>query len=421
MQVTVGDLAALVLAVGAALTALKHKRRLPPRGLWVFGPLLVTLTISTLCARDIGASLPGFVRVVEIFLLIPAAIMLTVRRRRDAAVVLGAVVLAGLLQASVGIWQVLTGTGASFAGRNTRAVGTFGAVDIMAMANVVGYALIIVIALALVCSGRRRVLLLSVAAVLVVALMLALSRGSWLAVAAGIAMMLVLRSPALALRVAVGTAAVAIVTLCGLGGHSSALAERAESIVASISTPDRSVGDRFGLWSTAVTVWGDHPLVGVGPKGFPAHRDGYAPLDLSSASETQDPGNGYIRQPLLSPHSQYLLVLSEQGVLGLAGFLVLLGALAWRVIAVRRRTDPAWLISAGFMTTFLMSFLYGDLGGPSCVLAAIMLGLTGAAVLTSPADTGRPSGTHPPRFKRKGNPPRCAVAVGSSDQERRQW
>lgn len=407
VQVTAGDLAAVVLAVGAAATAFKDKRRLPPRGLWVFGPLLVTLTISTLCARDIGASLAGFVRVVELFLLIPAAVMLTVRRRHDAAVVLGAVVLAGLVQASVGIWQALSGTGASFAGRNIRAVGTFGAVDIMAMAHVVGYALIIVVAVTLVCSGRRRVLALSIAAVLGLALMLALSRGSWLAVAAGIAVMLVLRSRSLALRVAVGTAAVAIVAACVLGGHSSAFAERAESIAASITTPDRSVGDRFSLWSTAVTIWRDRPLVGVGVKGFPAHRDGYAPLDLSSASDTQDPGNGYLRQPLLSPHNQYLLVLSEQGMLGLAGFVVLLGALAWRLIAVRRRTDLAWLVSAGFMTTFLMSFLYGDMGGPSCVLTAVMLGLTGAVALTGPvALTGHAAA------------PRRAAAEGSPDQER---
>ncbi|MFG2005053.1 O-antigen ligase family protein [Spirillospora sp. NPDC048911] len=324
----------------------------------------------------------------EIFLLVPVAVMLTVRRGYDTAVVLGAVVLAGLVQAGVGIWQVFTGTGASFAGHNNRAVGTFGAVDVMAMSMVVGYAVIVVVAAALAWSGRRRLLLMPPAAVLCLALTLALSRGSWLAIGAGVAVMLVLRSRALALRVAFGAAAVAIVAVCGLGWQSSALAVRAQSIAASFDAPDRSVGDRFSLWATAVTIWGDHPMVGVGVKGFPSHRDGYAPLELSSASETQDPGNGYIRQPLLSPHNQYLLVLSEQGLLGLSGFVVLLGALAQRIIAVRRRTDPAWLACAGFMTASLLAFLYGDLGGPSCILVAIMVGVTGATVFGGAAENG---------------------------------
>ncbi|GAA2629389.1 O-antigen ligase family protein [Actinomadura fulvescens] len=390
VQVTAGDLAAVVLVCGAAVTALRDGRRLPSRGLWVFGPLLVTLTISTLCAHDPAASLAGFVRVVEIFLLVPAAVMLTVRRRHDIAVVAGAVVVVGLVQASIGIWQVLTGNGASFTGRLTRAVGTFGAVDIMAMATVVGYAMVIVVAAALAWPGRRRLVLLPLAAVLGLALVLSLSRGVWLAIIAGLAVMLVARSRALAWRMAVGTSAAAIVVVCGLGVQSSAFAERAESIAASISTPDRSVGDRFSLWTTAVTIWQDHPLVGVGVKGFPAYRDGYAPLQLSSASETQDPVNGYLRQPLLSPHNQYLLVLSEQGVLGLAGFVVLLGALAWRVVAVRRRRDAAWLAGAGFMTVCLMTFVYGDLGGASCVLTGVLVGLTGVVVLTTRPDRESP-------------------------------
>ncbi|MEU5881195.1 O-antigen ligase family protein [Spirillospora sp. NPDC047279] len=386
VQVTAGDIAAAVLVACAALAALSRGLRLPPNVLWVFGPMVLALAVSTLCARDVVMSLTGFVRVLEIFLLVPAAVMLTLRRRRDSMIILGAVALAGLLQAGIGIWQVVTHTGASFAGRNTRAVGTFGAVDVMAMATVVGYSLIIVLAVILTCSDRRvRLAMVPAAAVLGVALGLALSRGSWLAVTAGVAVMLALWSRKLALRAAVGAVAVAIVVVGGFGWQSSVLGERAQSITASFTQPDQSVGDRFSLWTTAFGIWQDNPVTGVGAKGFPAHRDGYAPMGLSSGSETEDPQNGYLRQPLLSPHNQYLLILAEQGLAGVIGFVILLGGLVVG-LARRRRADLAWLVAAGFMTTSLTAFAYGDLGGPTCVLTAVMIGMVAAAALSGPAE-----------------------------------
>ncbi|WP_433331204.1 O-antigen ligase family protein [Spirillospora sp. CA-294931] len=389
VQVTIGDMAAAVLVVVMTLLALRDGLRLPPRALLAFGPVVLALAVSTLNAHDIAASLPGFVRVAEIFVLVPLAVMLAVRTRADAAIVAGAAVAGGLFQAGVGIWQAVTRTGASISGHSVRAVGTFGAIDVMALATVVGYALVIVIAAMTGARGRSRALLAAATAVLALALVLALSRGAWIAVGAGVATVVVLFRRATAVRVAVCALAAAIVLGAGIGSRNELLGQRIASVGASITQPDQSVSDRFSLWSTAVHIWRDHPATGVGVKGFPAFRDANAPLALSSGSETQDPVNGYKRQPLLSPHNQYLLVLSEQGALGLFALLLLPGVLL-HGLAVRRRTrDPLWLLSVGFLMTLLVGFLYGDLGGPTSVLTAVVLGLAAACALN-------PSAVRPP-------------------------
>jgi O-antigen ligase len=141
--------------------------------------------------------------------------------------------------------------------------------------------------------------------------------------------------------------------------------------------PDQSVVDRYSLWTAASGMLRDHPLTGVGVKNFSAYRDTYAPIDLSAAGEVADP-NGYRRQPLLSPHNQYMLFLSEQGLAGLAGLLVLFGTLLYGVCARWSPRDPLWLASAGFLAGLLINFLYADMSGPSSVLVAIMIGLVAA-------------------------------------------
>jgi O-antigen ligase len=136
-------------------------------------------------------------------------------------------------------------------------------------------------------------------------------------------------------------------------------------------------------------MWRDQPLTGVGLKMFPSYRDSYAPLHLSSASDVEDPALGFHRQPLLSPHNLYLLVLSEQGlvgVIGLGGFLIGLGALTWR--RTRREAGPLGppdgrlpdgrLISAvavGGLSWLLINLLFTDIGGQPTILMSVPIGL----------------------------------------------
>ncbi|GAA4140560.1 O-antigen ligase family protein [Actinomadura keratinilytica] len=403
VQVTPADVASAALVAVAVLAVVLGRRRLPPRALVAFGPLIAALGVTTVLSTDVEVSLVGAARFLQVFALVPLAVMLAVRERRHLVLVCGAVLAAGLFEAVYGIVQVATGNGASFGGRGVRAVGTFGAMDIMALATIVGYGLVIALAFLLTspsarrsdASSRRRAgaltaFLWCAFGVLAVAQALALSRGHWIAVGAALTVMVLLYSRMLALRVAVCAGAVAVVMVGGLGIASGTLVERARSITETTSTPDQSVIDRYSLWSTAAGIWQDHPASGVGVKNFAAYRDTYAPLQLSAASDTADSVNGFVRQPLLSPHNEYLLILSEQGLLGFAGFAVLVATLLWGLLRPpggslkRARRDPLWLVAAGFMTALLVDFLYGDLGGPTSVLTSVMIGLTAVIALGPP-------------------------------------
>ncbi|MGH3239088.1 MAG: O-antigen ligase family protein [Spirillospora sp.] len=380
MQVTVGDAAGFVVVLVAAALVVAGRARMPRAALVAFGPVVVGLGISTVCSVDVASSVTGFVRNVQIFVLVPLAVVLLVRDRCDFAIVCSAVLAFGFWEAGYGIWQSVSGNGASMGGAYIRAVGTFGATNVMAMSVVVGVAFLVLMSFALFAFRRGVVAVVAVLGglgVLGLALALSLSRGTWIALGAAGVLVLVLFDRWTAVKVLVCCAALGVVAVVGVGagGGGQAVVERSRSMVGSVSSPDRSVDDRYNLWAAAVRIWEDHPGVGVGVKNFPAFRDAYSGIELSSGSETDDPVHGYVRQPLMSPHNQYLLFLAEQGVVGLAGLLGLLGVIVaglWRRRAVR---DPFWLASVGLVTFLLVNFLYADLGGPTCALTAIVLGV----------------------------------------------
>ncbi|WP_242908128.1 O-antigen ligase family protein [Actinomadura terrae] len=385
VQVTIGDVASAGLVLLAVFLAVTRRVEVPRAAPLAFGPLVVGLGVSTVCSSDIGTSLPGYARGLQIFVLVPLAVVLLVRDRRDLGIVCASVLLLGLGEAAYGIWQSTSGNGATIDGRAIRAVGTFGAVDVMALSVVAGFAVLILTAFALHAPRHGPVAVVAALGglgVLAVALAGALSRGTWLALGAAAVLMLVVYDRWVAVRTLACCAALLLVVVAGLGGGAQAVVARSRSIASAVtSSPDQSVSDRYLLWGAAERIWEDHPLTGVGVKNFPAYRDTYATIELSSGSETQDPVNGYVRQPLLSPHNEYLLILSEQGVAGFAGFAALVAVILGGLWTRRRVRDPFWLIGAGTMAFLLTNFLYADLGGPTCVLTAILLGAVTARAL----------------------------------------
>jgi O-antigen ligase len=159
------------------------------------------------------------------------------------------------------------------------------------------------------------------------------------------------------------------------------------------------VTDRYTMWAAAAGMWRERPLTGVGLKGFPEHRDSHSSLALSSGSETDGAGTGYRRQPLLSPHNMYLLVLAEQGLLGLltlAGSWLALLVLGLRRLRAERRAEggpgpDCALVALGLLVWQLTDFAYADIGGPSTVLTAVCFGLAAWWAL------GAPDGREVPR------------------------
>jgi O-antigen ligase len=398
-RVTPADLGAGALVALVGFRLLTGERPAARRGWLPFAAVVVSLAVASVTATDVTVSVIGFVRYTELFVLIPVAVAMSLRDRVDVRLVAGALIAVTVIEGAVGVYQYLTGTGASYAGEYVRAVGTFGAEQVMALASLVGYGMIITLALGLALRGRARLLLLGTAAFLLLPLGLTLSRGAWIATACAVLVLLVIANWRLA-TVSVGLVAVTVaVLMLGAGPSdpaSGTFDQRINSIASSGSEPDQSVKDRYALWGAAVDMWADHPVNGVGLKEFAQYRDSYAAVSLSAGSDVGDPSTGVGRAPLLSAHNQYLMILSEQGTLGILAFGSLLAMLA--VGAVRRRatslprTEERFfdLAAPAVMVWTMVDFSYGDLGaGPGSVLLAVVLGLVvrRSAITPEPAPT----------------------------------
>ncbi|MFJ6576291.1 O-antigen ligase family protein [Streptomyces sp. NPDC091368] len=374
---TVADAASgLLVLVCLVRVARGGTRPLTRAAAVVLGLPVLGVCLSAITSHDPAASLPGVARYMQIFVLVPGAVLLMIRDRRDFAVVAWGLVAFALLQGAVGVAQYLTGTGASYQGEDIRAVGTFGATDVMGMATVVAYGLVVATGLALGSGpGRVRTAATACAGLLLVPLVLSFSRGAWIATVLALALQLLLAGVRRAARVALVAGALGVVLVGGLGIGSEMVKERVTSITRVTAAPDQSVTDRYTMWAAAGRMWRAEPVTGVGLKGFPRYRDSNASLALSSGSDTAGAGAGFARQPLLSPHNMYLLVLSEQG---LVGFLALVGSwVALLVGALRRQRRGAdcALVATGLLVWQLIDFFYADIGGPSTVLMSVVFGL----------------------------------------------
>ncbi|MCG6496766.1 O-antigen ligase [Kitasatospora sp. A2-31] len=395
VHVTAADLASLALV---ALTAVHLLRgRTPAIGRTAalqFGAVVVAAAVATIGSIDPATSLTGFVRLTQVFVLVPAAVLCSLRDRTDQRLVLGSFVVAALVEGAVGAQQYLTRTGASYAGQPIRAVGTFGALDVMAMSTVVAYGLLAALALAL---GERgpggnaglRRAMYAAAAFLALPLAVSFSRGSWIATGAAAAVLLLRADARLAVRSAVLALAATVVLVGGLGLGASGVTARLSSIGSVSAAPDQSVSDRYDLWATAGRIWQDHPVAGAGPKAFQQLRDSHAPLRLSSGSDAADATIGFRREPLLSPHNMYFLVLSEQGLIGITAYGVLFLGLLLRCL---RRASGTGLAALALLVWVLVDFLYADIGGTTTVLTSVVLGLAARTAHGRRAG-GRPEGS----------------------------
>jgi O-antigen ligase len=133
------------------------------------------------------------------------------------------------------------------------------------------------------------------------------------------------------------------------------------------------------MWQAALNMWADHPLTGVGLKNFSSSRS-YTPLSFSGGSDIEDPSGGYRRVELLTPHNLYLLILAEQGLVGIFTYGVLFLSLAMAGFKRLSKTkEPSvqrafGLDAMGFLASQIVAWLYGDMGGPGMPLVGILLG-----------------------------------------------
>jgi O-antigen ligase len=237
----------------------------------------------------------------------------------------------------------------------------------------------------------RRRLAGGVAALLVAAMLMSLSRGAWLGAAGALAVVALhwsRRSRALLVP-----AALAVLTLIVLALLELLPRDVIERFATTLQyfgvfdartvavTPENfSVVERMAHWQAGWYMFLDHPLLGVGPGNYPARYDEY-----------HLPG---WLDPLGHAHNYYLNVAAELGVIGLATFLALLvAAFAAASRALRRAPEPGFeravaLGVLGGLLVFVLHNLFDSLFVHGVgIQVGIYLGLLGDA---RAATTGRP-------------------------------
>ncbi|MEV8309499.1 O-antigen ligase family protein [Streptomyces flavidovirens] len=384
-NITPADLASCALVILAVAAALHLRRRpLTPAAALVLGLPAVGIAVATATAADPAGALTGYVRYLQVFVLVPAAVILLLRTPHHFRLVTSALIVLALVQGATGVYQYATGTGASYRGEDIRAVGTFGPTDVMGMATVVSYGLLAALALALRPPHNAppwlRPCAITTAAALTLPLAVSFSRGTWIATVVAALAMIFLTGLRQAAKALAAVTAASVILVGGFGIGSEMISQRLTSITEVTEAPDRSVTDRYTMWAAAASMWQDRPATGVGLKGFPAHRDAHASIGLSSGSDTAGAGQSFHKQPLLSPHNMYLLILSEQGLIGLTAFVgtwaaVLTAGLRRLTHKAPRRAADCGLAAMGLAIWQTVDFLYADIGGPTTVLTGIVLGL----------------------------------------------
>ena len=360
LQLLVPGIAIGVLAYGTI--ALRSGQRLASAR-WLTAFVLIFVSVGI--ASSLQAITPS-TTVTKVFaLLASAALFLAVFqicREREQLVIVAAGAVAGLLLASCqGLLQQVTGNfhtfGAGAGGTSVgRSQGSFG------HPNAYGGYLAVLIPLAVAFAASRGFstrlrwfggVTLTLA---VPALVLSYSRGAAGALVGGAIIWLALIRPRLAVVAAV------VIAVGGVMFAPSAFKERFSS---SETTAD--VGLRSDIWASAVDIYSQHPLLGVGLNNFPVAYSSL-PSTLSTGAQRRLLHRSQI---LVPPHAQnlYLNVLAEEGILGLLSLIALaIAALAtiYRGCHVR---DPAGRAicaasGVGIMTLALHSLLDVTLPGP---------------------------------------------------------
>ncbi len=403
--------ALLVVAAGVAgLQVLRGRRLEVVRSVPAAALLLVvSLTaVVALGAAHFPDSLVGALRFAELFLLTPFAVLVGLRTRRDVTLLLGSVVALAVVQGAYGVVQNLTHTGASIEGQYVRAVGSFGAYNIMALAQLCALALVVCLAWAVVRRGRERVAALVLAAFLAAPLAMALSRGVWVATAMACVVVLSRGRPLRLVAALGGLAAGAAVAVPLLVVTGTAIGRRLSTLVSSLSNPDQSLTDRSELWSAALGMAYDHPWLGVGPRAFAIYRDGYSGVAVQASSDIAI-GADFQQVALESPHNFYLLVASEQGLLVAFAYVAVLVTLLARGArrTARRRSDLSTAVAltgVAALSLQLVIMLTGDLGGPTSIIMALSVGLAAWAaadvdLAPPPTPATGPSGPGTPQLE----------------------
>jgi O-antigen ligase len=125
--------------------------------------------------------------------------------------------------------------------------------------------------------------------------------------------------------------------------------ERFETLTQSGS----EVATRVDFWTTAVSIWEDHPIFGAGLGQFP-----------TAYAASRVPGRGFLPDSFSEPpphaHNIFLQFLSTEGLIGFAAFIGILAVAVAAALALRRRRDRVGMVLGSAFLASLAALLIQD-------------------------------------------------------------
>jgi hypothetical protein len=277
-------------------------------------------------------------------------------RPGGTTVVLTGLVAAAAIQASIELWQLRTGQALNFYGTaGTPVLGrdyffqfenvfrpSGSLYDPISLGNVLAIALPAAAGLALrTRSFGARVAYAAAGMWIMLALVLTLSRMSWIAGVAGVVVVVLLQQRGRITAAMAIAGAVALVLAIGFAVDGSSLGQRLDSVVAPTSRTTINHAEdrqRTQLWEATGSIIAAHPIAGVGFGDLQHNLVGKYPSSV----------------PGIHAHSTYLQVLGEGGLLaGLAFATALLAAILTVARAVRRRVPHAVALAGTLVATLI--------------------------------------------------------------------
>jgi O-antigen ligase len=376
----------LVAWIGRRIAARRFEVRGGPT-LAMLALLFVVSLFSTLTAEDFPDALKELIKLAEM-LVVGLYAASELERPEDTRLAIVALLLAGASEAVVGLVQFATGRGPeTFAiGPFMRAHGNFEQPN--ALAGYLGLLLPLGVAFSFRRSPERPIVVLATA-IIAMAILATLSRGSWVGITLGLAMMALFWGD-VSRRLLVGAAALGIVVLLlsVAGIVPRTMTERIavlfeNFVIFDVTQVERTptnwpLVERMAHWQAGWEMATDHPLMGVGPGNYEAVYPRYYKQDWVEA--------------LGHAHNYYLNSFAELGIIGLVVFLGFCASVFLRIGQGLRETlsassvRRALLLGAlGAMVTFSVHNMFDNMFVHGIgVQFALILGLVEAGFVASP-------------------------------------
>jgi putative inorganic carbon (HCO3(-)) transporter len=364
LPIIIGGSVPLILAAPLAYELLIRRQKLvvTPAMPWIVLYLIVQI-VSTITSRDTASSaseLGSFaVEGLGLYFLVTN----TVRSPQILRAIVWVLLIVGILLGGLSLFQQVTDTYSNsyfgFAQTESSATGVTD-VGLDRLACPIGeknrYAqiMLMLMALGIMQVGAEKSRWLKLAALLsaalaAIAIALTFSRGAALAAGIILLVMVALRYIRISHVVAAaGLIAVVLIAVPTYGARVTTITGLfslfAEDSAAGAA--DNSLLSRATENLTALSVWADHPLVGVGPGEFPSYYRDYAD-EIGISVRAQD----------REAHNLYLGIAAETGALGLIAFLGAVIATLWQLARARRQALLTRPDLAAMATGFLLAIV----------------------------------------------------------------